>query len=262
MELLRGRKGLIFGVANERSYAWHIARALLDAGACCAFSCLPGERNEARARFAIEALEVEFDPWIRPCDASRDGDLDRLFLEYERDHDRLDFLIHSIAYADKQWLEPGRFAETPRADFLQAIDLSAYTFVAMAHRARPMMKASGGGTMLAMTYIGSERVVPGYNVMGVAKAALECSARYLAADLGRDGIRVNTISGGPLRTLASSAIKGFRSILSHDERRSPLGRKVEGGDVGGAAVWLVSDWGRGVTGETIHVDCGVRMMGI
>lgn len=262
MDLLRGRKGLIVGVANERSYAWHIARALLDAGAYCAFSCLPGDKNEARARFAIEALEVEFDPWIMPCDASRDGDLDRLFFEYEKAHDRLDFLVHSIAWADKRWLEPGRFAETPREDFLQAIDISAWTFVGMAHRAHPLMKASGGGAMLSMTYLGSERVVPGYNVMGVAKAALECSTRYLAAELGEDGIRVNTISGGPLRTLASSAIKGFRSILSHDEKRAPLRRRVEGADVGGTAVFLVSDWGRGVTGETIHVDCGVHMMGV
>jgi enoyl-[acyl-carrier protein] reductase I len=261
MDLLTGKKGLVFGVANERSYAWHITKALLDHGAYCAFGCLPGPKSEARAELAIEALEPEFSPWMKPCDASRDGDLDALFGEYEKDHDRLDFVIHSIAFANREWLAPGAFVETPREEFKLAVDISAYTLVAMARRARPMMRETGGGSIVAMSYLGAERVVPGYNVMGVAKAALECSARYLAMDLGEDGIRVNAISGGALKTLSASAIKGFRSMLSHSERRAPLGRNVEGGDVGGTAAYLVSDLSRGITGETIHVDCGVNIAG-
>jgi enoyl-[acyl-carrier protein] reductase I len=261
MDLLEGKKGLVFGVANERSYAWHIAKALLDHGAYCAFACLPGDKNEARANLAVDALEPEFDTWIEPCDASRDSDLDAIFGAYEKDHDRLDFVVHSIAFANREWLSPGTFVETPREEFKLAVDISAYTFVGMGRRARPLMKESGGGSLVAMSYYGSEKVVPGYNVMGVAKAALECSARYMAADLGGDGIRVNTISGGPLRTLAASAIKGFRTMLTHAEKRSPLGRNVDGIDVGGAAVYLVSDLSAGITGENVYVDCGINIVG-
>lgn len=262
MQLLEGKKGLIIGIANERSYAWHITKALLDHGAHCAFSCLPGEKNEARAHLAIESLEVEFDPWVFPCDASADADLDRLFEAYGRNHDRLDFLIHSIAFANKDWLEPGRFVDTPRADFNLALDISAYTLVGMAQRARPLMKAGGGGSIIAMSYYGADKVVPGYNVMGVAKAALECSARYLAFELGADNIRVNIISGGAFKTLAATAIKGFRGMLAKSEERAPLGRNVSGEDVGGAAVYLVSDLSAGTTGETIFVDCGVNTLAV
>jgi enoyl-[acyl-carrier protein] reductase I len=263
MELLEGKKGLVIGVANERSYAWHIAKSLLDAGAHCAFSCLPGDKAEARAHLAVEALEVEIeDPWIKPCDASKDEDLTALFQAYEKDHDRLDFLIHSIAFANREWLQPGSFVETPRDDFLLALDISVYTLVGMAKRARPMMAESGGGSIVAMSYYGAEKVVSGYNVMGVSKAALECSVRYLASDLGEDGIRVNSISGGALKTLAASAIKGFRGILSHNEKRAPLKRNTTGGDVGGTAAWLVSDLASGVTGENIYVECGVNTIGL
>ncbi len=261
MEFLEGKSGLVFGVANERSYAWHIAKSLTEHGADVAFACLPGEKNEARARFAVEAIGIQ-DPWIRPCDVTRDDDLDEVFRAYARDRRRLDFVIHSIAFADREWLAHGKFNQTPRAAFQLALDISSYSLLGMAQRAREQMAANGGGSILAMTYYGSEKVVPGYNVMGVAKAALECSARYLAHELGTYGIRVNTISGGPLKTLAASAVGGFKDMLSHAEKRSPLGRNVDGGDVGNTAVFLVSDLAAGITGENIYVDCGLNILGV
>ena len=262
--LLAGKSGLIFGVANDRSYAWHIAQSLVANGARCAFTCLPGEKNERRTRKAVESLEGGPGPeaWVRPCDAGKDEDIDAVFDAYTKDHDRLDFVIHSIAFADREWLQPGKFADTPRAAYLAAVDISAYTLAAMASRAREPMKASGGGSILAMSYYGSEKVVPGYNVMGVAKAALECTARYLAMELGEHNIRVNTISGGPLRTLASSAVGGIDTMLEATPRKAPLRRNVEGPDVGGAAAFLVSDLSSGVTGENIYVDCGVSTVGV
>lgn len=261
MGLLDGKVGLIFGVANDRSYATHIAAGLLQQGATCAFTHLPGEKNERRTRKAVEGLGVS-DAWMTPCDAGKDEDLDAVFEAYARAHKRLDFVVHSIAFADREWLAPGKFSETPRAAYLSAVDISAYTLLAMARRARPMMRDSGGGSIIAMSYYGSEKVVPGYNVMGVAKAALECTARYLAAELGADGIRVNTISGGPLRTLASSAVGGIDTMLEHTPERAPLRRNIEGSEVGGAAVWLISDLSSGVTAENIYVDCGVNAIGV
>ena len=260
MPLLSGKTGLIFGVANDRSYAYHIAESLVAHGARCAFTCLPGEKNERRTSKAVEKLGVA-NAWVRPCDAGSDSDIDAVFDAYTRDHERLDFLIHSIAFADREWLAPGKFTDTPRASYLSAIDISSYTLAAMARRAREPMAASGGGSILAMSYYGAEKVVPGYNVMGVAKAALECTARYLAAELGERNIRVNTISGGPFRTLASSAVGGIDTMLEHTPTRAPLRRNVEGPDVGGAAVFLVSDLASGVTGENIYVDCGVNTIG-
>jgi enoyl-[acyl-carrier protein] reductase I len=263
-DLLSGKSGLIFGVANDRSYAWHIAQSLVNAGARCAFTSLPGEKNERRTRKAVEALNGGPGPqaWVRPCDAAKDEDLDAVFAAYSADHERLDFLVHSIAFADREWLQPGRFTDTPRDVYLGAIDISAYTLAAMAARAREQMASSGGGSILAMSYYGAEKVVPGYNIMGVAKAALECTARYLAAELGAHKIRVNTISGGYLRTLASSAVGGADALGGHAEQRAPLRRAVEGDDVGGTAVYLVSDLAKGVTGETIYVDCGVNTIGV
>ncbi len=258
--LLDGKVGLVFGVATSRSYAWHITHALDAHGARCAFGVLPGERSMERARAALAELGMA-DPWIRPCDAARDDDLDAVFAAYSETHERLDFVIHSIAFAGREWLAPGRFVGTPRGEYLQAIDVSAYSLVAMAQRARPRM-AGRGGALVAMTYVGSERVVPGYNVMGVAKAALECSARYLAAELGPDGIRVNTISGGALRTTAAAGIASFRTMLEHSQAASPLGRTVRGEDVAGMAAFLVSDLGAGITGENVHVDCGVSAMAV
>ncbi len=256
MELLEGKTGLVFGVANERSYAWHIAKSLYENGAQCAFACLPGEKNEARTRFAVEAIGLADDPWIRPCDVSNDADLDRVFAEYAHDHRRLDFVIHSVAYADREWLSPGKFTQTPRQAFMQALDISAYSLVAMAARAREQMASGHGGSILSMSYYGAEKVIPGYNVMGVAKAALEASTRYLASELGAYGIRVNAISGGPLKTLAASAVSGLRDMLKETEKRAPLRRNVDGEEVGRTAAFLVSDLSSAITGETIYVDCG------
>ncbi|RMH10992.1 MAG: enoyl-ACP reductase [Planctomycetota bacterium] len=261
MGLLEGKTGLIVGIANDRSYAWHIAKSLIEQGGRCAFTHLPGDKNERRTRRAIEQLGVS-DPWLVPMDASSDADLDEVFARYQNDHDRLDFLVHSIAFADRAYLQPGAFAGTPRQAYLGAIDVSAYTLLAMAHRAREQMAANGGGSIMAMSYYGAEKVVPGYNVMGVAKAALECTARYLASELGEQNIRVNVISGGYLRTLASSAVGGTDSMAEHNLQRAPLRRNVEGADVGGTAAWLASDLSRGVTGETIYVDCGVNIIGL
>lgn len=262
MKLLQEKVGLIFGVANDRSYATFIAQSLLQQGARCAFAHLPGEKNERRTRKAVEGLGVS-DPWLFPCDAGKDEDLDAVFDAYAKAFGgRMHYLVHSIAFADREWLAMGKFVETPRAAYLSAIDISAYTLAAMARRSRPMMRDSGGGSILAMSYYGSEKVVPGYNVMGVAKAALECTARYLAAELGADGIRVNTVSGGPLRTLASSAVGGIDNMLEHTPARAPLRRNIEGREVGDTAAWLVSDLSSGVTGENIYVDCGVNIIGV
>lgn len=264
--LLAGKTGLVFGVANDRSYATHIAASLIEHGATCAFSHLPGDKNERRTSKAVEKIGIS-DPWLCECDASSDESIDAVFEKYASDFDRLDFVIHSIAFADREWLRPGAFHQTPRQAYLSAIDISAYTLSAFAQRARPLMerttggKSEPGGSILGMSYYGSEKVVSGYNIMGVAKAALECTSRYLAADLGESNIRVNTISGGPLRTLASSAVGGIDSILEETPKHAPLRRNVEGTDVGGTAVYLVSDLSAGVTGENIYVDCGINIIG-
>ncbi len=263
MGLLDGKVGLVFGVANDRSYATHIAKSIIQHGGRCAYTHIPGEKNERRTRKAVEGMELPgaADAKFYSCDAGKDEDLDAVFASYARDHKRMDFLIHSIAFADREWLAPGKFAQTPRASYLSAIDISAYTLLAMSQRAKPMMADSGGGSILAMSYYGAEKVVPAYNVMGVAKAALECTTRYLAAELGEYNIRVNTISGGPLRTLASSAVGGIDKMLEETPKHAPLRRNVEGDDVGGTAVWLVSQLGAGVTGENIYVDCGINIIG-
>jgi enoyl-[acyl-carrier protein] reductase I len=261
MALLDGKTGLIVGIANERSYAFHIARSLTEHGARCAFTHLPGEKNERRTRRAVDELGIA-DPWLAPLDAASDADLDACFAKYAERFDRMDFLVHSIAFADREWLAKGKFTDTPRAAYLSAIDISAYTLLAMAQRARPIMARSGGGSIMCMSYYGAEKVVPGYNVMGVAKAALECTARYLAAELGEQKIRVNTISGGYLRTLASSAVGGTDTMGEHSAVRSPLRRNVEGSDVGKTAVYLAGELSSGVTGETIYVDCGVSTIGL
>ncbi len=260
MGLLDGKTGLVVGVANDRSYAWHIAKEIIAQGGTCAFAHLPGEKNERRTRIAIERIGIK-DPWLCPLDATKDEDLDNIFEKYQEDYDRMDFLVHSIAFADRACLQPGKFTSTPRQAYLNAIDISAYTLVAMASRARELMASKGGGSIMAMSYYGADKVLPGYNIMGVAKAALECTARYLACELGEQNIRVNIISGGFLRTLASSAVGGTDSVAEHNLARSPLKRNVEGSDVGGTAVWLASDLSSGVTGETIFVDCGVNIVG-
>jgi enoyl-[acyl-carrier protein] reductase I len=259
MGLLDGKVGLVVGIANDRSYAWHIAKALHDHGATLAYAHLPGEKNERRTAKAVE--KIHGDPWLFPCDAGSDESLDALFDAYAKGHDRMDFLVHSIAYADREWLQPGMFSKTPRKAYLDAIDISAYSLSAMAGRSQDLMAKGGGGSIMAMSYYGAEKVVPGYNIMGVAKACLESTARYLAFELGEHNIRVNTISGGFLRTLASSAVGGTDKMDEAAKEKAPLRRGVEGGDVGRTAVYLASELSSGVTGENIYVDCGINTLG-
>lgn len=259
MGLLEGQKGLIFGIANDRSIACHIANTLLKEGAVCGFPHLPGEKNERRVRKALDGVGLS-DPWLIPCDASSDEDLDKMIEATRERFDTIDFLIHSIAFADRTYLKPGKFSETPREVFAQALDISAYSLVAMAHRVKAIMPR--GGSIVGMTYYGSEKAIPGYNVMGVAKAALEACTRYLAAELGEQGIRVNTISAGPLRTLSSMAVGGIDEIFKWVSQKAPLRRNIEAGEVGKTAAYLVSDLSSGVTGENIFVDAGYNVVGM
>ncbi|MCP4247201.1 MAG: enoyl-ACP reductase [bacterium] len=259
MGMLDGYKGLVFGVANDRSIAWYVAKALIEQGAQCGFAYLPGGRNLHRVNKTLEAGGVT-DAWLHPCDASNDEDLDATFAAAKERFDSIRFVIHSIAYADRTYLKPGKFTDTPRDVFTQALDISAYTLIAMARRAREIMPA--GGSIVAMSYYGAEKVIPGYNVMGVAKAALEANARYLAAELGQHGIRVNTISAGPIRTLSSMAVGGVDDVFEWVERKSPLQRNIEPAEVGKSALYLVSDLSSAVTGENIYVDSGYSTMGL
>ena len=257
MGLLDRNTGLVFGVANERSIAWHIARNAIDQGATCAFSYLPGGKMERRVRKALEGGGTA-DPWLHPCDVGKDEDLDALFAAVKRDFGSLDFVVHSVAYADREYLRPGLFARTPRDVFAQALDISVYTLIAVAGRARQLMLE--GGSILTMSAYGAEKATPGYNVMGVAKSALESTVRYLAAELGEAGIRVNALSAGPCRTLSSMAIDGIGEMLDRVEQAAPLKRNIETDEVGKAAVYLLSDLSSGVTGETHHVDAGYSSM--
>ncbi|NOX58396.1 MAG: enoyl-ACP reductase [Planctomycetes bacterium] len=259
MGLLDGKRGLVFGVANDRSIAWHIARQMMSEGATCAFTHLPGEKMERRARKAIESDGCS-DYWLMPCDASSDEDLDKVFAKVREDFDTIDFLVHSIAFADREYLQIGNFAETSREAFCQALDISAYTLIAMAKRATALMPK--GGSIMALTYYGAEKVVPGYNVMGVAKAALEANARYLAFELGEKGIRVNTISAGPVRTLSAMAVGGIDEMFEHVEKKAPLRRNIDAEEVGKTAVYLASDLSSGVSGENIYVDAGYNIVGL
>jgi enoyl-[acyl-carrier protein] reductase I len=253
--LMAGRRGLIMGVANERSIAWGIARAVAAQGAEVAFT-YQGEALEKRVRPLAGSLGGRH---VLPCDVTDDASVDAAFAALERDWGGLDFLVHAIGFADKQYLR-GRYLDTPREAFLQALDVSCYSFVSVGQRAVPLMRS--GGSLLTMSYLGAERVTPHYNVMGVAKAALEASVRYLAADLGGLGIRVNAISAGPIRTLAASGIGDFRYILKWNQFNAPLRRNVTIEEVGGAGLYLLSDLGSGVTGEVHHVDCGYHVVGM
>jgi enoyl-[acyl-carrier protein] reductase I len=216
---------------------------------------------QRRVGKAINQLGID-EPWLESMNAASDEDLDRVFEKVGKDVGTIDFLVHSIAFADRDWLKDGVFAGTPREVFGQALDISAYTYMAMAKRAVPLMTAAGGGSMVAMSYYGAQKAVPGYNVMGVAKAALESATRYLARELGPSNIRVNTISGGPLRTMSALAVGGFSEILDWMERRAPLQRNVCGSEVGDAAVYLLSDLSSGITGQNIYVDCGYSAIGL
>jgi enoyl-[acyl-carrier protein] reductase I len=251
--ILDGKKGLIIGVANERSIAWHIAQHAVEQGAQCAFSFLPGEKMEARVRKTLSKGGMD-DAWLCPCDLGSDDDLDKLFEALKAHVGSIDFVVHSAAFADRNYLKPGTFSSTPRSVFTQALDISAYTLIAVAHRAQAMMPA--GGSIVALSYYGAEKAASGYNVMGVAKSALESTARYLAAELGESGIRVNSLSAGPCRTLSAAAVGGIEGILKRVEANAPLRRNIETAEVGKAAVYLLSDLSSGVTGETHHVDAG------
>lgn len=259
MGMMDGKRGLIVGIANDRSFAYSIAQSIIREGGECLFTHLPGEKMERRCAKAISGLGVE-DPWLKPLDASSDEDLDAVFEAIKSDFGTIDFLVHSIAFADKDWLQEGKFASTPREVFTQAMDISAYTYAAMANRATEVMPQ--GGSMVAMSYYGAEKAVPGYNVMGVAKAALEATSRYLALELGSKDIRVNVISGGPLRTMSSMAVGGFAEILDWVEKKAPLHRNITGTDVGDAATWLLSDFSGGVTGQVLYVDSGYSIVGL
>ncbi|MEJ2719872.1 MAG: enoyl-ACP reductase [bacterium] len=260
MGSMEGKRGIIFGIANERSYAWYIAKALLAEGAECLFTHIPDERGKMRARClaAINALGIQ-DPWLEPCDVTKDDDLDTVFTRIRARLEKIDFIVHSIAFADRQYLKLGNFHTTTREAWTQALDVSAYSLLAMAQRAIDVMP--NGGAVVGMTYYGGEKVIPGYNVMGVAKAALEHTARYLAHELGEKSIRINLISGGPLRTLAASAVGGISTAFELQERKSSLRRNITGEEVGKTAVYLLSDMSGGVTGETIHVDAGFSIVG-
>jgi enoyl-[acyl-carrier protein] reductase I len=253
--LMTGKRGLIMGLANEKSLAWGIAKKLSEAGAEIAFS-YQGETMEKRVRPLAEQLGVArlFD-----CDVSDMSALDATFEKLAEEWPTIDFVVHAIGFSDKNELR-GRFVDTSLDNFLMTMNISVYSFVAVAQRAAKMM--TDGGAMLTLSYYGAEKVIPHYNVMGVAKAALESSVQYLAVDLGRDNIRVNAISAGPIKTLAASGIGDFRLILKWNEFNSPLKRNVTIDDVGGAGLYLLSDLASGVTGETHHVDAGYNVIGM
>jgi enoyl-[acyl-carrier protein] reductase I len=253
--LMRGKRGLIMGVANDRSLGWGIAAACAAQGAELAFT-FQGEALEKRVRPLAASAGSEL---VYPCDVTDEASIDATFDSLKQQWGQLDFLVHAIAYADKQYLR-GRYLDTPRAAFLQALDISCYSFVSVSQRAVPMMTA--GGSLLTLTYLGAESWTPHYNVMGVAKAALEASVRYLAADLGGVGIRVNAISAGPIKTLAANGIGDFRYILRWNQLNSPMQRNVTIEEVGGAGVYLLSDLSAAVTGEVHHVDCGYHIVGM
>ena len=253
--LMAGKRGLVMGVANNRSIAWGIAKAVAAQGAEVALT-YQGDALKKR----VEPLAAELgSKLVVHCDVTDGASMDALFAEISRQWGRLDFLVHAIAFSDKNELD-GRYVDTSEGNFTQTMLVSCYSLTALARRAEPLMSA--GGSILTLTYYGAEKVMPHYNVMGVAKAALEASVRYLAADLGKGGIRVNAISAGPIKTLAASGISDFRYILRWNEYNSPLRRTVTIEEVGGAGVYLLSDLSRGVTGEIHHVDSGYHVQGM
>ena len=253
--IMKGKRGIVMGVANDRSIAWGIASAAAKHGAELAFT-YQGDALEKRVRPLAESIGSNI---IIPCDVSSDKAIDETFLLLKEKWDNIDFLVHAIAYSDKEELK-GEYLDTTRENFYKTMDISVYSFTAVAQRAAGMMP--NGGSMITLTYYGAEKVMPHYNVMGVAKAALESSVRYLAADLGGDKIRVNSLSAGPIKTLAASGIGDFRYILKWNQYNSPLRRNVTLDDVGGSGVYLLSDLSAGVTGETHHIDCGYHVVGM
>jgi enoyl-[acyl-carrier protein] reductase I len=253
--LMAGKRGVIMGAANNRSLGWGIAEACAAQGAQLAFT-YQGEALERRVRPLAASIGSDH---LVPCDVSDDASIDAAFQSIASRWNQIDFLVHAIAYADKTYLR-GRYVDTPRAAFLQAMDISCFSLLAVVQRALPLMKP--GGSILTLSYYGAEKWIPHYNVMGVAKAALEASVRYLAADLGTSGIRVNAISAGPIKTLASSGISDFHYLLRWNQLNAPMRRNVSIQEVGGAGLYLLSDLSNGVTGEVHHVDCGYHVVGM
>ena len=254
-QLMAGKKGLVMGVANERSIAWGIAKACHEQGAKVAFT-FQGEALEKRVRPLANSIGAEI---IEPCDVTNAASIDATFAEIEKKWGGIDFLVHAIAFSNKDELR-GRYLDTSAENFQLTMNVSCYSLTAVAQRAVPLMK--NGGSLLTLTYYGAERVIPHYNVMGVAKAALEASVRYLAADLGEQKIRVNAISAGPIKTLAFAGINDGRYILKWNELNSPLKRNITAEEVGNAALYLLSDLGTGMTGEIMHVDGGYHVVGM
>lgn len=253
--LMAGKRGVVMGVANRNSIAWAIASAVARQGAELAFT-YQGDALGKRVRPLAESVGSSL---VIPCDVGDDAAIDAAFDQIEKEWGKIDFVVHAIGWADKQYLR-GRYLDTPRDAFLKAMDISCYSLTAVTRRATAMMNP--GGSVLTLTYLGAERVMPHYNVMGVAKAALEASVRYMAVDLGRDNIRVNGISAGPIMTLAANGIGDFRYILRWNQLNAPLERNVTLKDVGGAGLYLLSDLSSGVTGEIHHVDCGYNVIGM
>jgi enoyl-[acyl-carrier protein] reductase I len=250
--------GLVVGVANKRSISWAIAQAAAREGASLALT-YQGERLEENVRELGATLSAP--PLILPCDVTDDAQIDAVFAAIERERGRLDFLVHGVAFADREDLDRP-FVETSRDGFRKALDISAYSLVALTRRAAPLMERNGGGSILTLSFLGSDRVFPNYNVMGVAKAALESSVRYLASELGPKNIRVNAISAGPIKTLAAAGISGFSGILQTYRDRAPMRRTVETAEVADAALMLLGPAGRAITGEVILVDAGYHVMGV
>ena len=258
--MMAGRRGLVMGVANDHSIAWGIARMLAQAGAQIAFT-YQGEAQAKRLKPLAASIGSAL---ILPADVEDDAQLDAAFATLARDWGQIDFLVHAIAFSDKEELK-GHYVDTSRDNFRRTLDISCYSFTAVAQRAARLMSTQaghGGGAMLTLSYLGAQRVMPNYNVMGIAKAALEASVRYLAADLGRDGIRVNAISAGPMRTLAGSAVGDARTVFKWTKAQSPLGKSIELDHVGGAALYLLSTLAAGVTGEIHYVDSGFNVVGM
>ncbi|MGV6810702.1 MAG: enoyl-ACP reductase FabI [Brevirhabdus sp.] len=255
MTLMSGKRGLIMGLANDKSIAWGIAKALADQGAELAFS-YQGEALKKRVGPLAEQVGSDF---VVECDVNDEASVDALFAEIESRWGKMDFIVHAIGFSDKGELR-GRYVDTTRGNFLTSMDISVYSFTAVVQRAEKLM--TDGGSCLTLTYYGAEKVMPHYNVMGVAKAALEASVRYLAEDLGKKGIRVNAISAGTIKTLAASGIGDFRYIMKWNEYNSPLRRTVSQDEVGKSALYLLSDLGSGVTGEVHHVDAGYHVVGM
>jgi len=256
MGLLTGKRGVIFGVANERSIAWAISEALHAEGAELAFT-YAGEILEKRVRPLAEGIDAKI---ILPCDVTKDDEIERVFATLKQEWGGLDILVHAIAYANREDLA-NPYVQTSRAGFHLALDVSSYSLVALTRHAAPLMEGRKG-SILTMTYLGAEKVIPNYNVMGVAKAALEASVRYLAHDLGPAGIRVNAISAGRIKTLAAAGIAGFKDMLHYAAERAPLRRNIDAEEVAKTALYLVSDLGSAVTGEVLHVDAGYNIMGM